>query len=236
MPRRMNPGIILLLLCVCSSSLSSGWPSLLASSVAAGLASSDGKPKKDELLGTPKKKCIIKPSNANYTTEECKRFNIGTDHPEWYLGMQGLCNQGDTMVGYTDLGCDRDSYKGNCMNGPPGGKWNWPTAAEPECEVTPPKDTTCKVTMYASEDWEDDDDDETDTMELNRSIHVFSAPFNTISGIGSIKSTGNCSKVLLHSNLGFSGNQHNVLTAGDGSNKELSGSWNSITIEGSPSS
>lgn len=53
MSRRMNPGIILLLLCVCSSSLSSGWPSIVSSLAASGIAAFDDDGKKKPKKETP---------------------------------------------------------------------------------------------------------------------------------------------------------------------------------------
>ena len=53
MSRQMKPEIILLLLCVCSSSLSSGWPSLISSLASSGInamggGSGDDKKKEEE--------------------------------------------------------------------------------------------------------------------------------------------------------------------------------------------
>lgn len=231
MSRRMNPGIILLLLCVCSSSLSSGWPSLVSSLAVSGVTAFGGDDNDKDPTGgliNTKKECIISEDKASYKTEECYKFL--ENKPEWVLGLQGGCKQGDTMVGYNGTGCSADYYKAVCMNGPPGGTWTYEENSSPECEVPVPKDTGCKVTLYTKKDFEDDEDVVEDTLELNRSLYTFDAPYGILT-ISSVKAEGEtCGKVLLHSNHGFGGNQHNVLTAGDDANKELSGEWKSITI------
>lgn len=99
MSRRMNPGIILLLLCVCSSSLSSGWPSLMSSLASFGISTIDDGKKK------PKKET---PTNCKVTVY--KEADYGGDYIEL---NNSVTNLNGNKLGFGDK-IHSIKYEGEC--------------------------------------------------------------------------------------------------------------------------
>ena len=102
MSRRMNPGIILLLLCICSSSLSSGWPSIVSSLASSGITMASDDKKKKVPPPTPA------PTNCKVTVY--KDADYGGDYLEL---NNSVTNLNDNKLGFGDK-IHSIKYEGEC--------------------------------------------------------------------------------------------------------------------------
>lgn len=98
----MNPGIILLLLCICSSSLSSGWPSIVSSLASSGIT----------MASDDKKKKVPPPTPA---PTKCKvTLYKDSDYQGDYIELNNsVTNLNDNKLGFGDE-INSIKYEGEC--------------------------------------------------------------------------------------------------------------------------
>lgn len=198
---RNNGVIILLLLCLCSSSLSSGWPSLLSSAAAAGVSATTDD--RDDRPATGEGKvCLGNRADRDYQSGCKKKSGFG----EELLGLQGKCNEGDTMIAYDGSNCADGSRRAYCKRGDvKDGTWRYVTTDK--CELPGGAPTECKVTLYEHPEFKGD------YMEFDRSVNAFEAPFDFDNKASSVTVTDKCKNVVLHKDHMRGGTSLNVTSA-----------------------
>ena len=208
MARNNTVLILLLLCCVCSSSMSSGWPSIISSLTAMGVAATKDDRKKQEKSGEGKV-CLGNRADRDYQSS-CKRkirFN------DLLLGLQGSCNEGDTMIAYDGSNCADGLRRAYCKYGREG--TNWEYIENDKCKLPLGKKTECKVTLYKDTNFEGD------YMELDRTVKILRAPYDFDNKTSSVKAEGKCGKVILHKDGALGGTVHDVLAASPEENADL---------------
>lgn len=198
---RNNTVIILLLLCVCSSSLSSGWPSLMSSLASAGISMASDKKESKPASGEGKV-CIGNRTDRDYQSGCKKKSRFA----EYKLGLQGSCNPGDTMIAYDGSNCTQGNRRAYCKRGSVSdGTWSY--VENDDCSRPDGVTTECTVKLYEHPDFKGD------YIELDRSINAFESPFDFNNKASSIIVGDKCKSVVLHSDYMHGGVRKDAMSA-----------------------
>ena len=154
--------------------------------------------------------CLGNTSDRDYQTKCMKKDRFS----DKYLGLQGKCDEGDTMIAYNASNCTQGNRRGYCKRGKPESTWEFKRGGDCK-EPSVGNKTDCKVTLYQDTNFKGD------YMEFDRSVKSFSSPYDFGDKASSLKYEGDCKTIKLYKDSNFSGAVYDVIESPE-SNSQLS--------------